>query len=175
MSKETWKDVVGYEGVYQVSNHGRVKRIGHARGATPGRILKPAQNLKGYLHVSLSRSQKRRDAEVHRLVAEAFLWHAPSPDHEVNHKNGNKQDNRVENLEWVTRCQNVQHSVRQLHADRAKGEENGHAKATAREVRRIRQLYASGKYSHMQLGEMFGLGHTTIGAIVRRETWKHVQ
>ena len=103
MSEEIWRDIAGYEGLYQVSNCGRVKSF--YRG---GRILK--QSLKrGYMFVELYLNTNGKIHIVHRLVAQAFI---PNPLNklEVNHINGIKTDNRVENLEWVTRSENEQHA-----------------------------------------------------------------
>lgn len=98
--KEVWKDVKGYEGVYQVSNYGRVRKI---------TILKQC-NKKGYRKISLHKQGTIKTFAVHRLVAEAFI---PNPDNklEVNHINAIKDDNNVNNLEWVTREENMKHAV----------------------------------------------------------------
>lgn len=108
---EVWKDIDGYEGVYQVSNMGRIKSLTRKvwNYTKPGRILKPCMKENGYLHVSLHNGDKHeKHAHVHRLVAQAFI---PNPENlpEVNHKNFNKEDNRVENLEWCTSRYNKAH------------------------------------------------------------------
>ena len=118
MSKEeVWKDVVGYEGVYQVSNFGRVKRIGKYRNQTTewesNKILKPGKKNNGYLFCQLSMNNETTPKMVHRLVAEAFI---PNVDNKatVNHIDGNKENNRVENLEWATYRENSMHSLHVL-------------------------------------------------------------
>jgi len=170
---EIWKDVIGYEGLYQVSNLGRVMRVAGGMGATPGRILKPWLQNGGYLQVTLSANDRRKVLSVHRLVAEALL-ERPSPAHnEVNHKNGVKSDPRVENLEWVTRKQNLAHRETILGIS-SKGEANGLAKLADEDVIEIRELYATGKYTQVELGEMFQVSFATISDIVRRETWQHI-
>ena len=105
---EHWKEVVGYEGVYEVSDKGRVRsvdrvdRIGRKRR---GQEIKPATQKNGYKFISINHDGKQKHALVHRLVAEAFLENADGLP-EVNHKNENKADNSVENLEWCTHKQN---------------------------------------------------------------------
>lgn len=105
---EIWKDVTGYEGLYQVSNLGRVKAMpkrGHKE-----KIMKPSLKKDGYNRILLSKKGKYKTLYVHRLVAEAFLSHTESKC-EVNHINGIKTDNYVYNLEWVTKSQNQLHAI----------------------------------------------------------------
>ncbi len=111
--KEVWKDVVGYEGLYQISNTGKLKRV--ERGKE--NILQGKKDKDGYICVILSRNQNKKFYRLHRLIAEAFI---PNPLNkpEVNHKDRNKQNNVVDlddlqgettNLEWVTPAENVKH------------------------------------------------------------------
>ena len=101
---EVWRDIRGYEGLYQVSNLGRVKSIPRER--TKGGILKPLKDTTGYLSVNLYKNGKIKRYKIHRLVANNFL--------EVNHKDGNKLNNNLSNLEYVTRSQNILHRFRTL-------------------------------------------------------------
>ena len=171
MSEEIWKDVVGYEGIYQVSNMGRVKSL-HPGKRRYGRVLKPVQLVGGYLEVGLWRGGTGKHMLVHRLVLEAHVGPAPSLKHEGNHCNGVKDDNRVENLEWTTRLQNEKHASE--HGLKACGEDNGRSKLTQDDVIEIRKLWVTGNYSQRELGRMFGVSQPTIGDIVSRKSWQDV-
>ena len=105
---EEWRDIKGYEGKYQVSNLGRVKSLGNNKSKKE-KILDPKSNMYGYKEVRLSKEGKRKPYKVHRLVAIYFI---PNPNNykEVNHKDENKQNNRIDNLEWCSRLYNVRYS-----------------------------------------------------------------
>lgn len=109
---EIWKDIKEYEGFYQISNLGRVRcceridKIGRHKSV---RILTPNKQHNGYLRICLHKDCKQKRFFVHRLVAEAFIPNSGNKPH-INHINGKKDDNRVENLEWATREENMQHA-----------------------------------------------------------------
>ena len=110
---EVWKDVVGFEGFYKVSNEGNVYSVGrkHAQGVKRGgRILKPSYDKDGYLRVNLCKNGKQKTRFIHRLVAGAFV---PNPNgySEINHRDENKVNNYANNLEWCTREHNVNHGT----------------------------------------------------------------
>ena len=106
---EEWRDIKGYEGKYQVSNTGKVKSLNYRRTGKEG-IMKAGENDCGYLFVELWKDGKGKPCRINRLVAMAFI---PNPDNlpEVNHKNEDKTDNRVENLEWCNRSYNVNYGT----------------------------------------------------------------
>lgn len=112
--EEIWKEIEGYEGIYQVSNTGYIRRIADkdswGRKRTP-KTLNPRVDKKGYLHVALSKNGIRREYKVHRIVAEAFI---PNPKKfpQVNHKDENKINNAVNNLEWCNNKYNCNYGTK---------------------------------------------------------------
>lgn len=107
---EEWKDIENYEGLYQISNLGRVKSLNYNHTGKE-RLLKPGNNRCGYLYVNLWKNGKVKKMTVHRLVAQAFLEN-PTNLPEVNHIDENKENNKVENLEWCDRKYNMNHGTR---------------------------------------------------------------
>lgn len=124
--EEIWKDVKGYEGLYQVSNMGKVKSFPRQYSIHKKPfIMKQRVTHKGYLTLSLCKNSIQKNKMVHRLVAEVFIPNSTNLP-QVNHKDGNKQNNHVENLEW---CDN---SYNQLHANRIGLNEN--------RIKRVREV-----------------------------------
>lgn len=112
MNKEIWKDVIGYAGIYLVSNFGNIKRVAPARGTTVGYIFKPCPDKKGYLRTRLTNDKgKSKTIKIHRIVCAAFNEN-PSMLPQVNHKDGNKLNNNASNLEWCDGDYNTDHKVR---------------------------------------------------------------
>jgi hypothetical protein len=166
--KEIWKDIEGYVGLYQVSNLGRVRRTRVSAGARI-KTLVPFNRV-GYLAVGLHKNGKRVMFYTHRLVAQAFIKN-PRNKVQINHKDGNKQNNKVSNLEWVTPKENTQHAISSLGVDcRCIGENNGQTKLTETFVRQIKESRLSVK----ELAKIYKVGLTTMYNIKNNRSWKHV-
>ncbi|HZZ81625.1 MAG TPA: HNH endonuclease [Gemmataceae bacterium] len=161
-SVEEWKPVVGFESAYQVSNKGRVySRYRH-------RQMKGHVNWKGYAMVGLQKDGWGRKGFIHGMVAEAFLGPKPSG-LVVNHIDGNKLNNWVGNLEYVTIAENNRHAL----ATGLRKPRRGGVKLNEEMVREIRMLTEF--MGCKKLAKQFGVCHQTIRRIVRREEWGHVE
>jgi len=165
---ENWKDVISYESLYQVSDMGRVRSFG---GTRPG-LLKGDIGYNGYQRVTLWQNGKPEKFSVHKLVMIMFVGVAPDG-YEINHKNGKRADNRLENLEYVTHSQNLKYSYDVLGIPRMRGTKNGHAVLTDEKVRQIRILARTG-YTHAKIAEIFGICRTAVTLINQKKRWKHI-
>ena len=159
--KEEWRDIKGYEGLYQVSNLGKVKSLDHyaSNGVTDvlykGRIIKQFSH-NGYMHLHLCKNNKVKTVNVHRLVAIAFIPN-PFQKTQVNHIDGNKANNDSSNLEWCSQRENVIHGVktglRRLKIPRDK-------------FKYIYDEHLNGK-SYRMLADEFCVGKTRIAQIIK--------
>lgn len=167
---EEWKTVEGFPD-YAVSNIGRVKRLTARTCAKAGHILKASPRCeRGYLVVDLCIEGKRKTMQVHRLVAIAFHGAPTEEAPEVNHINGNRGDNRAENLEWICRSGNVAHAYRNGLAC-AKGERNGQAKLTRDQVEQIRAAATGRRGEQVELARRFNVSTTTIRGVISGRVW----
>lgn len=165
-----WRDIPGYEGLYQVSSDGQVKRLGGSERCKKDRILTQHLNNAGYFHVSLSKNAKPKTRQVHNLVTLTFfgepgdLW--------CNHKNGIKTDNRIENLEYVTPGENNQHAYDTGLHKKVYGERHWMRILNDEDVNLI-QLAANHVLEEVGgrkgLAQKFGVSLTTIQAIITRK------
>lgn len=170
MSEEQWKPIVGYEEYYAISDHGRVMRIKASTGTRVGKIVKPVKNRRGYLTVALSVKQQRVRHYIHKFVMNAFVGIRPDG-YEVNHKDGNKQNNALGNLEYVTSSDNKRHAFATGLKIPTRGSLAGRAKLTWEQVREMRALFATGRYTKVELSAQFGVHEATIGKIVNGQRW----
>lgn len=168
-SDEEWRPVEGYP--YSVSNKGRVRRDGAARGATVGKILREGRHPFGYPTVVLCNGPGRiKNFPVHALVATAF--HGPRPKgKECAHLDGSRTGNTPENLAWVTRKENIKHAAR--HGTQARGETHGHSRLTEMDILAIRAMAAAG-WSQSKIARFYKITQQYISKITNRRTWRHV-
>lgn len=184
--KEEWRPCPEYEDYYKVSNLGRVKSsaifIRHdGNWAEEGGYVKKIKphrqhmNRYGYMAVKLCKLGKCRQRLVHRLVALAFL---PFDDvrGQVNHIDGDKTNNRVDNLEWVTGKENMKHAWETglVNADHLQGSKHHNAKLNEEKVLEIRKLYADKKYKQKELAELYGISIATLKDVLYHRTWKNI-
>jgi len=181
MENELWVDIKGYEGYYQISNMGRYKSLDRSYVAKKrnclfrlkGKIMRPNES-RGYLVAVLSMDYKTERFPVHRLVADAFL-----PNHEnkrtVNHKNGNKKDNKLSNLEWATDSEQQLHATKIGLRANTLGEKSNFSKLTENAVIEIRRLFESGAIkTKKELARKFNVAPSNVTFIITRQTWKHI-
>lgn len=169
---EVWKAIPGYEGVYEVSDLGRVRsleRIDAMGRVQQGRMKSAPIGSHGYPFVSLGLAGKATCELVHRLVLLAFVGPAP-PAHECRHLDGNRSNCVLANLRWGTRFENCADKL--LHGTENIGERNGTAKLTVTAVRDIRERYARGGVSQKAIAADYGVSQPVIGKVVRGITWK---
>lgn len=165
-ANEEWRSIPDFN-EYEASSLGRVRRIKSKRPSIVGRVLKPDIHQKGYLRLVLTKGNKSYHISPHRLVALAFL---PNPENkpEVNHKNFNRVDCRVENLEWTTKLENIQYSV---DAGRtAKGELNGGAKF--KDVEICDKINLGHGYS--EIASEYNISTSHVTAIAYGKLWSHI-
>ena len=161
---EVWKDIEGYEGIYQVSNLGRVRsidRINNKGKRNKGALLKLGVNKRtGYVRVGLCKFGARKGKSVHRLVAQAFIDN-PNGLGTVNHKNENKQDNRVENLEWMSLQDNLAYGTHTQRATAHKPDMSGEKHFN---------YGKRGAESHTHKGKVIGINVDGSGEVIEFDT-----
>lgn len=171
--EEIWKDIHGYEGLYQISNLGRVKSLsrqvrGTIKRITSDRIMVANMGSTGYREVSLSRNGKRAVKKIHRLFAIAFI---ANPENKpcINHKDGNKLNNDIENLEWCTYSENVRHALKTGLIKPLGRESHPRCKITEADVASIRSNNCKLKRKELALKYKISIG--AIDNILGNRTW----
>ena len=176
LPNENWKPIKGYEGLYEISSLGRLKRILKYRKFRnyQEKILKPSKDKDGYFRTTLTAKNKvRKNVIIHRVVALNFIInHKNKPC--VNHKNGIKSDNNLHNLEWCTVKENNVHAIRLGLAGQSSGEKHHMSKLTKNQVVNIIDLYSNKKYSQRKLSDIFNISQTQISRIINKKRWQHI-
>lgn len=172
MSNTSWRRVLSEYGEnYDVSSDGAIVRArGRVRGAKIGRMLKQSKNNSGYLIVDLYRENKSKKFLVHRIVAEAF-YGPINESMDVNHINGNKLDNRIENLEIVSHSANMKHAAALGLMRAPKRENHRNTKLTGMDIVHIRKLIQEKKLQIKQIAELFNVTPSTVSGIKAGRTW----
>lgn len=167
---EEWRSVVGFEGLYEVSDRGRLRSA--RRKGSDGRIIALGSAAKReYIRVSLYRDGIRHAKKVHRLVLESFAGPCP-PGAEGCHNDGNRAHNWASNLRWDTRKANCADTRR--HGSAAVHERNGCAKLNSTLASKIRELRASGA-TYQALADQFGVTPSTIWSVASGRTWAPIE
>lgn len=176
---EEWKPIEEYEGLYEISSFGRIKRVGRSaitgkgkgEGARVGRILSELKQKGGYVAVQLWKNGTMKRYLVHCLVAKMFL--GPVPDgKEVNHKDGIKKHNSIDNLEYLTRSENNKHAYHM--GLMTGGEAHVWAKLTEKDVIDILDAHRTKGLGCRRLARAYGVSKNTIQLILSNKNWKEV-
>lgn len=184
LANEEWRDIEGYEGLYQISNCGRVKSMARLTKTSRGngvrpvseKILKPGVNTNGYLYVDLCKESSKKHILIHRLVASAYIEN-PESKTQVNHISSIKTDNRSKSLEWATPRENTVHAwtnglcenVRETARNRLY-KINFVRKLSDSDCENIRIRYATGNELQRELAYCFGVGQDYISRIVNNKS-----
>jgi hypothetical protein len=177
---EIWKDVVGFEGFYQVSNLGRVRSVDrvvfhpvYGDMRRKSRVLKSSLSTCGYLSLILCRDGVNFSKTVHSLVALAFIGDRLDG-YQINHKDGDRFNNSLENLEYCTRLDNMRHAFAYGLMNTPKGEKQRSAKLKASDIPVIRQRLSEGHFQ-TAIARDYGVGQAVISSIKLGKTWSHVK
>lgn len=171
LNGEVWMPVPGYEELYEVSSHGRLRRANRSRLAPAGYVLKPRLTWDGYLRYSLFRQGKYQHIKAHRLVALAFLGPAPFAGAHVGHSDGDRCNNLVSNLRWVTQAENEADKKRHGSSRGAPaGERHHHARLTAALVQQMRQEAANGD-NYRRIARRHAVALLTTYDAITGKTW----
>lgn len=174
--QEEWREIPNLYG-YEVSNLGRIRSYRPINGKgplkeSPRLLALTGRDKDGYVQVCLRKENKDFYRRVHTYVAEAFLGCKPDDSYQVCHNNGDRTDNRVNNIRWGTAKDN---SVdREKHNKTVKGVDHHGVKLTEKDIIQIRELYSTGEYFQKELARIYDVTQTTINGIVTGKQWKHV-
>lgn len=181
--EEIWKDVVGFEGRYKVSSLGRIKSLKREIHCSDGRVFTRKEmffnninTVSGYYTFSFHKEGRLYTRKLHRIIAEAFI---PNPENKpyINHKNCVRTDNRIENLEWCTHKENMQHAFASGSFKNRRppsGDKNGQAKLKNSDIPVIRKMLSEGM-KQKDIALIYGINPTQISQIKHRREWASVE
>lgn len=172
MDIEIWKDIIGYEGLYRISSFGRIKSSHINKKGIGWQLLDGSIDAKGYKRINLYRDGAKTNWKIHRLVAIHFIEN-PDNKKEVNHKDGIKLNNRIENLEWCSTLENMRHAFANNLIPFRIGKMNGRAKLKESDITQIRKL-AKGGLDYKEIAKSYPVNSATINKIINKKLWNHV-
>jgi len=172
---EIWKDIPGYEGLYQASDFGNIKSLSRKIKCKNGKLvlfhgknITPYINNTGYYKVRLHKKNISKTDYVHRIIMKTFK---ENKNFHVNHMDNNPLNNNINNLEWCTQKENVNHAMKLNLFPKA--EKNGMAKLTNEDVIIIKKL--KGKLKQTTIALLYGVDKTCINQIMKGKTWKSIE
>ncbi len=170
--KEEWRPIIGYEGVYDASNFGRIRRVKPEKNTFAGRIMRQCKDRYGYPHLKLCKDGERKGYGTHTLIIGAFVGPCPVGK-QVNHKDGDKTNNCIENLEYVTQRENNEHAFRLglKNMDHVVGERHYNSILTERDIPQIRRLIKEGEFTRQEIGTMYGVSRSAINNVQNGHAW----
>jgi hypothetical protein len=170
--QEIWKPIINYEGLYEISNYGRIKSL--KRNTANERIRKSYKNKDGHLQIILCKNGRCEQFYIHRLVLETFIGPCPMG-MECCHNDSNGENNFIGNLRWDTRSENIKDSIKHGTWIKTKMSRISRAKLNDWTVRIIKHLLKSGKFTQKEIGKIFNVTGNTICHINTDRTWNHIK
>jgi hypothetical protein len=166
---EIWKDIKGYEGLYQVSNYGRIKSLKFGKE----KILKTIKHKNKYIYINLYKNYKTKAFEVHRLVLEAFIGLCPQG-MDGCHNDNDTENNFIGNLRWDTFKNNMKDKIKHNTNNVAFGSNHGNSKLKDNKIKEMRKLYDEGKLILQEIANKYNIALSTTWRIINHKTWKHI-